>query len=132
MEPVNAVVTEAWDAAVADWDNPARHDALLTLAAKHEAYGWTAKQYQARLKENAEDAVAQRQITRLRKAAELTLYATAAQRETKTKTPFKASIAMIMIMIFLIIAGLLVTYVLRGDKMKQRRPSASSPTVIDR
>jgi hypothetical protein len=132
MEPVNAVVTEAWDAAVADWDNPARHDALLTLAAKHEAYGWTAKQYQARLKENAEDAVAQRQITRLRKAAELTLYATAAQRETKTKTPFKASIAMIMIMVFLIIAGLLVTYVLRGDKMKQRRPSASSPTVIDR
>lgn len=132
MAAVDAAVTEAWDAAVADWDNPARHDALLTLAAKHEAYGWTAKQYQARLKENAEDEVAQRQITRLRKAAELTLYATAAQREVKTKTPYKATISMFMIMVFLIIAALLVAFVLRGNKMKQRRPSAPSPTVIDR
>lgn len=117
---------------MADWENPARHDALLTLAAKHEAYGWTAKQYQGRLKENANDAVAQQQIARLRKAAELTLYATAAQREEKTKTPFKATIAMIMIMVFLIIGALLVAYVLRGDKMKQRRPSAPAPSMIDR
>lgn len=125
-------MTEAWEAAVADWDNPVRHDTLLTLAAKHEAYGWTAKQYQTRLKANADDAVAQQQITRLRKAAELTLYATAAQREDKTKTPFKATIAMIMIMVFLIIAALLVAYVLRGKKMQQRHPSAPSPSVIDR
>lgn len=125
-------MTEAWDAAVADWENPVRHDTLLTLAARHEAYGWTAKQYQTRLKENAGDVVAQQQIVRLRKAAELTLYATAAQRAPATKTPFKATIALIMIMIFLIIAALLVTYVLRGDKMKQRRPGAPAPTVIDR
>jgi hypothetical protein len=129
---VDAAVTEAWDAAVADWENPVRHDTLLTVAAKHQAYGWAAKQYQARLKADAGDTVAHQQITRLRKAAELSLYATAAQREEKTKTPFKATIALIMIMIFLIIAALLVTYVLRGDKMKSRRPSMPSPTVIDR
>jgi hypothetical protein len=69
------VVTAAWDALAAHWDDQARHDALLGLVAQHGCYAWAAAKY----KERGDDPIAQRQLERVRKSALATMFATASK-----------------------------------------------------
>ena len=69
-------VREAWTRVTAAWRDDARHDHLLHLVARYHAYAWAAGRYRTR----GDDAVARRQLARLRRAAEVTLYAGATAR----------------------------------------------------
>lgn len=107
----------AWDHAIAAWDDPARHDEVLRLVAQQDAYAWAAARYRTR----AGDPIGDRQLARVKKAAEVTLYATATARKDTSAKPYRAVIAIVVILIALTVIGLL--YV----KMKRDTPMPTQP-----
>ena len=113
---------QAWERAVASWDEPARHDELLRLVTQHDAYAWAAARYRERIKARGDDTVAQEQLDRVRRAAEATLLANAAARERKAPEPYRYTMAILALMIIAIIAGLVYAMARgSGDPSAPRR-----------
>jgi hypothetical protein len=69
-------VRDAWQRAVDGWDDPDRHKTFLGVVAQHHCFRYAA----ARYKERAGDAIADRQLERVRAAALATMTATATAR----------------------------------------------------
>jgi hypothetical protein len=102
MDAPEAVVT-AWDQAVASWDDPARHDALLAAVAATQSYAWAA----ARYRERVGDPVADRALERLRKAATATMLATATVRPDETHLPYRNTLVVLIALLILIAVGMI-------------------------
>jgi hypothetical protein len=130
---VPEAVAAAWDRVLEAWDDGGRHDALLRLVAQHDAYAWTAARYREAKRaapaspspfrsypDHAVDAIADRQLDRMRRAAEATLYAGATAREERARRPYRATTAILAMFIFAIVAGLVFAMMLQGS------PPASS------
>ncbi len=98
-------IRAAWDRAVADWASPSRHDELMQLVARHGIYAWAAGRYRDAAREQPDDPIARRQIERLQKAAEATMFASAATRPDRTPAPYRATVAVLGLMIVAIIVG---------------------------
>jgi hypothetical protein len=75
---VHETLEAAWQRAVEQWDDPARHEVLIGLVAQHSAFAWAAAKYKAR----AGDPIADAQLERLRKSVTATMLATATVRPT--------------------------------------------------
>jgi hypothetical protein len=119
-EPVPEAVTSAWEAAVAAWDDPKRHDAVIALVAKHSCFAWAA----ARYKERAGDPVADQQLERVRKAATATMLATAAARPETAATPYRNTMMILIALMILIAVGLVYALV------RDRGSSATTTTDV--
>ncbi len=115
-------VREAWTRAVADWGDAARHDELLRAAAAHNSYAWVAGRYRAR----RHDTVAARQLDRLRRAAEATLFAGATARRDTVARPYRNATGLLAILIAAIAVGLVYTSVARR---RVARPIAPATPV---
>lgn len=112
-------LAKAWDRAVSAWDDPACHDEVIRLVAQHDAYAWAAARYRTRVG----DPIGDRELARVKKAAEVTLYATATARKEASAKPYRAFIAVVVVLIAAMVIGLL--YV----KMKRDAPEPS-PTPL--
>ena len=102
----------AWDRVVEQWDDAARHDAFVGLVAQHNCFAWAA----ARYKERAGDAVADRQIERLRRAATATLMATATVREEKQKQPYASLLVVLIGLLVMALLGLVCTKIVAENQ----------------
>jgi len=107
---VSPAVREAWTRATCAWDDAARHDELLQQAAAHDAYAWAAGRYRTR----GGDAIARRQLDRLRRAAEATLLASATARRDVTVRPYRATRRVLAILLATIAAGAVYATLVRG------------------
>lgn len=116
---VSPELVAAWDATLAAWDDRARHDALIGLVARHDAYAWAAARYRTR----GDDPIAARELARIRKATEVTLLVGAAARPDDARKPYRALIAVLLLMLVAIVGGLLYTSALRD------RAASSTPTA---
>ncbi|MEO8843166.1 MAG: hypothetical protein ABI591_11495 [Kofleriaceae bacterium] len=110
MTPPPAVVTAAWDEVIAHWDEPARHDTLLGLVVANNCFAWAAGRYKAK----AGDPIADKNLERLRKAATVTMMATAAPRPDESKVPYRN--AMLVLIVLAILMGVGVIYAKFRDK----------------
>jgi hypothetical protein len=108
---VPEAVREAWTRATAAWNDETRHDELLHRVATNDAYAWAAGRYRTR----GGDAIAQRQLARLRRAAEATLLASATVRPDATVRPYRATRRVLAILIATIAAGAAYATVLRDQ-----------------
>ena len=99
-EPVQA----AWEDAVAHWDDPAKHQALLGLVAQHNCFAWAAAHY----KERAGDPIADKQMERLRTAAMATMMATSTAKKQDEPTPFRNTVLLLIALIVVMIVGMLI------------------------
>lgn len=119
-------VAAAWDRVLEAWDDGERHDALLRRVAQHDAYAWAAAKYRDAKRaapaspapfrsypDHAVDAIADRQLDRMRRAAEATLYASATAREERAGAPYRAAAAILVLLVFAIVAGLAFAAALR-------------------
>jgi hypothetical protein len=97
-------VTAAWDRVVEQWDDAARHEKLIGLVAKHSCFAWAAAKY----KDRAGDAIADKQLERLRKAATATLFATATRRQDVEQTPYKKTLIWLLALVAMLVLGLLL------------------------
>lgn len=95
-----------WGRVKVAWDDPAAHDELLRLVTQHDAYAWAVGNYQdvIDLRGDAADPVAQRQIGRLHKAAEVRLYATATERPEEGPRAYRATLAVLGVLIIAAVA----------------------------
>jgi len=143
--PVPEAVAAAWDRVIEAWDEAERHDALLRLVAQHDAYAWAAAKYREARRaapaspspfrsypDHAVDAVADRQLDRMRRAAEATMYASASPREERGRSPYRATTAILVMFIFAIVAGLIFATVLprnppAGGGAGQATPAEAQP-----
>lgn len=134
---VPAVVAAGWDAAVAGWAEARRHDALLQLASQHDSFAWVAGRYRdARRTGGYRDIaldpeIADRELARLRRAAEAQLMATARVREDKTPTPYRATIAILAMLVIAIVAGLVFAR-LFGKEPPRRNEAIPAPPLAPR
>jgi hypothetical protein len=125
MGAVHDDVTQAWDRTVEQWDDSARHDALLALVVQHSEFAWAA----ARYKERGDDAVALVQLERLRKAATATMFASAKVRETSESSPYKKLMLWLMVMVVMLVVGLLFArIVVSNAPAKRTHAPAQHPT----
>jgi uncharacterized Zn finger protein (UPF0148 family) len=111
---------DAWTRATEGWTDAAPHDELLRLVAANNCYAWAAGRYRTR----ARDAVAQRQLERLRRAAEAALFASATARPDATAKPYRSTRSVLVILIVTIAAGLLYATVIRD-----RAPASSATST---
>lgn len=116
-------VRQAWARADAEWGDAARHDELLRAAAAHSSYAWVAGRYRAR----GHDTVAARQLERLRRAAEATLFAGATARRAAEARPYRGATGLLAILIAAITVGLVYTSVARR---RVARPIAPAVPVL--
>jgi hypothetical protein len=105
------VLSAAWERTEAAWDDPAGHAEVMRLVAAHDAYAWAAARYRTR----AGDPIGDRQIAKIRKAAEATMLATATSRKDSTPKPYRALTAVMIMLIAAAIAALLYANVMRED-----------------
>jgi hypothetical protein len=101
-------VREAWRHVTGAWSDPARHDELLRVVSIHDSYAWAAGRYRTR-----RDDVAVRQLERLRRAAEATLFATASARPDASTAPYRATRGVLMVLIVAVVVGLVYAMVMR-------------------
>jgi hypothetical protein len=105
-EPVRA----AWAGVAGAWSDPARHDELLRQVAAHRCYAWAAGRYRTR----GGDPIAERQLDRLRRAAEATLLAGATVRRDTAALPYRATVGVLAVLIAAVVVGLVYAALARG------------------
>lgn len=108
----------AWDLALEGWTEPVRHDEVMRLVARHDAYAWAAARYRTK----AGDPIADKQLERIRRAAEVTLLATAASRKDKGKNPYRATTTMLIALVVLIVGGLIYAMAVKLRSDNQPTP----------
>ena len=84
------------------------------------AFAWAA----ARYKERAGDAIADRQIEKLRKAAVATLFATASKKPTE-EPPYKRTIVVFFILLLMLVVGLVGVKLMHDARTEP--PPATKP-----
>jgi hypothetical protein len=117
---VPGALHDAWTRATERWGDAAVHDELLRMVAGHSAYAWAAGRYRTR----ARDPVARRQLERLRRAAEATLFASATARSEARASPYRASRSVLAILIVAVVVGLLYATVIRDSAPPPRAPAS--------
>jgi hypothetical protein len=126
---VSPAVRDAWTRATADWNDAARHDELLQQVATHDAYAWAAGRYRTR----GGDAIARRQLDRLRRAAEATLLASATARRDAIARPYRATRRVLAILLATIAAGAVYATVVRDQVLPAgARPGPGRPLTLER
>jgi hypothetical protein len=120
---VHLEVRAGWQRACEAWDDAAHHDALLGLVAQHNCFAWAA----ARYRERAGDAVADRQLERLRKAATAAMFATATVRAQREPTPYRSSIAVLVVLLILVVLGVVYLKTVRPEQPAVAPPPAPTP-----
>lgn len=114
-------VRDAWARAVEAWGDDARHDDVLRLVASHNAYAWAAGRYRTR----GDDAVARRQLERLRRAAEATMLASATVRPDADTRPYRGAAGVLVGLVVVIVVGLLYAVVIRDHPSARARSAPS-------
>ncbi len=117
-DTVPDVARVAWERVKAHWDDAAAHDELLRLTTLHGCYSWAVSRYREVRGEagppfreigDARDPVAERQLDRLRRAAEVALLTTASPRPDKGPSSYASAKLILGIVIMLILVGLAYT-----------------------
>jgi hypothetical protein len=108
-------VLAAWERVAASWDDTAAHDALFNRVTATGNYAWAAARYRdAARSKPQEDATSQRALERLRRAAEVTLFASKTRTDDE-KTPYRGPIAVLVVFV-IALAGLLLYQLVRGGQ----------------
>ena len=111
MTDTTSEVKDAWQRAVDQWDDLARHEAVLVAATRANAFAWTA----ARYKERAGDPIADRQLERVRAATVATMASSAARRPDRAARPYRSSIVALCVLVAMIVLG--VVYARMMDRV---------------
>ncbi|MBL0216462.1 MAG: hypothetical protein IPQ07_21585 [Myxococcales bacterium] len=108
---VPEAIRAAWDQVVERWTDEARHDALFRLVAERGEYGWVAARYREQARERDNDAIATKQMERIRRAIEATLLVSATARDKPATTPYKNLLALLVVLIIVLVVGMVYVFV---------------------
>lgn len=112
-------LAQAWQNCLDDWSNTAHHDELLRLVSQHDAYTWAVARYRGR----PEDAIRDRQLARLAKAAELMMYASAGKQEQdRAPTPYRNFLIVVVVLLVATVVGLLFAKIAVDTSTRPKSP----------
>ena len=129
------VARVAWDRVKEQWEDTAAHDELLRLTTLHGCYAWVAARYREvkadagppfREAGTARDAIAERQLDRIRRAAEVALLTSGSPRPDKGSKAYQSTKLLLGLVILLIIAGLVYA---AYQRMKSEPSAPTQPTA---
>ena len=102
-------LTESWQLTLEFWGEPARHNTLLGLAAKHKQLVWLAGRYRDAARSNPDDAIARERIERVRRATAV-IFAMAAPPARDPARKAYRSVPLVLIgAVIATVVGLVVT-----------------------
>jgi hypothetical protein len=123
------VARVAWDRARAQWDDTAAHDELLRLTTLHGCYAWVAAQdRKVQGESEAGDAVAERQLERVRRAAEAALLASGAPRAAPKNKTYQSTILLLGLIVIMILIGIIYSMYRRTQAVSED-PSHGPPAT---
>ena len=126
---VTPTLLAAWEACLADWNNPDLHDRAASLSLTVTEQPWLARRYRAVLRDRPDDAIATARLARVGKIAQAAVLATAS---TPSVSRFRrgSSAAMLLVMVALVVAGIVfVLYLVReNDDDSRARPRTQPAT----
>src|SRR5256885_15958771 len=99
-EAIPEPVRIAWQHALDGWEHQERHDLFIAQVAQHNCYAWAAARYKQK-----GDAIATRQLARLRETATATLLAGATTRPKPSEQPYRSPIAVLLAVAVAVICG---------------------------
>ncbi|HUS29948.1 MAG TPA: hypothetical protein VMZ53_15690 [Kofleriaceae bacterium] len=99
---MRAAVEAAWQRVVESWDDQTRHDAFIGLVAQYGDFAWAASKY----KERAGDAIADKHLEKIRKAATATMFATASKKP-EGGAPYKSTMVIFAVLILMMLIALI-------------------------
>ncbi|MDB4960966.1 MAG: hypothetical protein JWP01_965 [Myxococcales bacterium] len=121
------VARTAWDRARAQWDDTAAHDELLRLTNLHGCYAWVAARYrEVRGDGDAIDPIAERQLDRVRRAAEVALLASGTPRAAPQKKTYQSTVLLIGLVMIMIVIGVVYAMYRRAQAATEA-PSHGPP-----
>lgn len=120
---IPAELRASWKRATDSWQDQARHDAFVQVAVNAGAYAWAAGQYQDVRRQRPDDAIARRQLERVRRTAEAAMLASAAVRQEQ-KTPYRSATAILVMLVVVLMAGALY-----ATFMRETRTPATGPAM---
>jgi hypothetical protein len=77
--------------------------------------------------DHAIDAIADRQLDRMRRAAEATMLASATTREVRARSPYRSTISVLLLLIIVIVAGSIVAAMVRSEELAGAAPAEAQP-----
>lgn len=110
-------LTAAWQRVTEQWDDSTRHETFFALAARHNCFAWAAGRY----REHAGDAVADKQLDRIRRAVTATMMATATQR-SEPKAPYRSALVVLICLVAAVMVGLVITKQLHDSSPRITKP----------
>lgn len=122
-EDAPPALREAWQRALADWDNAALHDEVIKLVSAHGLYAWGAARY--REAHNA-GKPGEKHLERITRAAMVTLSVSATQKPETPNQPYKATIGVLGFLLVVIVAGLFYALVFHEPS----HPKGAPPTQL--
>jgi hypothetical protein len=111
------------------WSDQAGHDEVLRLATQYDGYAWAAARYREVVRVRPNDAIAKRELERLRRAAEVTMLTTAIARVDRTPKPYRASIAMFVLLVMALIGGLVFVMHIGSRNSRSSNPAPNAPLL---
>ncbi len=117
-------LTAAWQRVTEQWDDTTRHETFFALAARHNCFAWAAGRY----RERSGDALADKQLDRIRRSVTATMMATATARP-EPKSPYHNVVVALVCLVAVVVLGLFFTKLLHDtqpDSPRITKP-ASNP-----
>jgi uncharacterized Zn finger protein (UPF0148 family) len=113
---VPEAVREAWQRVLVGWDDPVPHEELFRLVTKHQSFAWAAARYRDAGRAHKTDTIAERQLDRVRRAAEVTLFVSGTPRaDAPSAKPYRSTIAILGVLVVAIAMGLVYAMVFHTD-----------------
>ncbi len=120
----------AWEQAVHGWSNPAHHDTVLGVAAKHSQYAWLAARYREAALRQPHDPIPAQRLARLQRAALLTLsFEGRTVTESKTRSPFRGVAAVLVMTVLATVVGLWLVDSRMRDYQQRKHSTVTTRTV---
>lgn len=114
-EAASPALAAAWQAVLDGWTEQARHDAFVQAAAAARAFAFAAGKYQEAARARPDDAIAPRQLLRVRRTAEAAMLASAQVRHVEP-TPYRSATAILVLLVVALIAGGVYATFLRNTR----------------
>jgi hypothetical protein len=108
VSEIPADVREAWQRAIARWDDTSTHEALLAATTRHGCFAWSA----ARYRERTDDPIAARQLERIKLAATATLLGGGRNRLERKPMPYRSSMIALALLVLMMVLGFIYAQVM--------------------
>ena len=101
---MNEAVAAAWDKVVEDWQNQARHDALMSLVVNAKEFKWAATKY----REKKGDPIADAQLAKLTSAAMATMLVSTRTKDDKDPAAvYKRALIWLLVLVVMLLCGMI-------------------------